>query len=119
MSAKPTGVLILAILQLIIAILWLALGALLLMAGTGTLLDIILMFLAVFPIVLGVIGLILFYGLYTLKGWAWLWALIINILGILSGLMGSLTDIVNLLSLGLSVVIVLYLLMPATRAYFK
>ncbi len=118
MSGKPTGVLILAILQLISAISWLALGALAFMAG-AMLLPIFGMLLAFFPLIIGIIGLILFYGLYTLKGWAWLWALIINLLGVILGVLGNLTDLVNLLSLAVSLIIVIYLLIPSTRAAFR
>ena len=118
MSGKPTGVLILAILQLISAISWLAVGALAFMAG-ALLLPIFGMLLAFFPLIIGIIGLILFWGLWTTKGWTWFWTLIINILGVLSGLLGNLTDLMNLLSLALSVIIVIYLLLPGTRAHFR
>lgn len=118
MSEKPTGVLILAILQLISAISWLLVGALAFMAG-ALLLPILGMLLAFFPLIIGIIGLILFYGLYTLKGWAWFWALIINLLGLILGLFGNLTDIMNLISLAISAIIVIYLLMPATRSAFR
>jgi len=118
MSDKPTGVLILAILQLISALSWLALGALAFMAG-AMLLPLFGMLLAFFPLIIGIIGLILFYGLWSLKGWAWFWTLIINLLGVILGLLGNLADIMNLLSLAISAIIVIYLLLPSTRAYFK
>ncbi|MFW9800118.1 MAG: hypothetical protein ACFFD9_06770 [Candidatus Thorarchaeota archaeon] len=119
MSGKPTGVLILAIIELIFALSWIAVGALLLMAGTGTLLDILLMFMAFFPLLIGVIGLILFYGIWTTKGWAWMWTLIIGLLGIVAGLTASnIFDLMNLLGLGLSVILVIYLLMPGVRSHF-
>ncbi|MFX1579283.1 MAG: hypothetical protein ACFFBJ_06510 [Promethearchaeota archaeon] len=118
MSAKPTGVMILAILQLISAISWLAVGGLALIAG-AMLLPIFGMLLAFFPLIIGIIGLILFYGLWTLKGWAWLWTLIINLLGLILGLLGNLTDIMNLISLAISALIVIYLLIPSTRAAFR
>ncbi|MHA1943510.1 MAG: hypothetical protein ACW96M_03850 [Candidatus Thorarchaeota archaeon] len=118
MSDKPTGVLLLAILQLLQALAALALGALAFIAG-AMLLPIFGLLLAIFPLIFGIIGLILFYGLYTLKSWAWLWALIINILGLLFGVMGNLADIVNLIQLALSVIIVIYLLMPSTKAHFR
>ncbi len=118
MSDKPTGVLILAILQLISALSWLARGALAFMAG-AMLLPLFGMLLAFFPLIIGIIGLILFYGLWSLKGWAWFWTLIINLLGVILGLLGNLADIMNLLSLAISAIIVIYLLLPSTRAYFK
>ncbi len=118
MSDKPTGVLLLAILQLLQALAALAIGALAFMAG-AMLLPIFGLLLAIFPIIFGIIGLLLFYGLYTLKSWAWLWALIINILSLLVGLFGNLADITNLISIALSAIIVIYLLMPATKAHFR
>jgi hypothetical protein len=118
MSDKPSGVVLLAILQLLQALAALAVGVLALIAG-ALLLPIFGLILAFFPLLLGIIGLILFYGLWNLKSWAWLWALIINILGILLGLFGNLADITNLIQLALSVIIVIYLLMPATKAHFK
>jgi hypothetical protein len=82
--------------------------------------------LAAFPalilFIVGIIGLILFYGLYTTKKWAWLWALIINLLGILGGLLRVgelLADYAGLAGFAVSLIIVIYLLMPGTRAHFK
>ena len=118
MSQKPTGVLILAFLQLISALSWLALGALAFLAG-AMLLPLFGMLLAFFPLIIGIIGLILFYGLWTLKGWAWFWTLLINLIGLILGIMGNLTDIVNLISLAISAIIVIYLFLPGTRAHFK
>jgi hypothetical protein len=118
MSGKPTGVVILAVLQLISALSWLALGALAFMAG-ALLLPIFGMLLAFFPLIIGIIGLILFYGLWSLKGWAWFWTLIINLIGLVLGIMGNLTDLMNLLSLAISAIIVIYLFLPGTRAHFR
>ena len=118
MSGKPTGVLILAILQLISAISWLALGALAFIAG-ALLLPIFGLLFAMIPLIIGIIGLILFYGLWSLKGWAWLWTLIINLLGVIFGVLGNLADLMNLLSLAISLIIVIYLLLPGTRAHFR
>jgi len=118
MSGKPTGVVILAILQLISALSWLALGALAFMAG-ALLLPIFGMLLAFFPLIIGIIGLILFYGLWSLKGWAWFWTLIINLIGLVLGIMGNLADPVNLISLAISAIIVIYLFLPGTRAHFR
>jgi hypothetical protein len=118
MSSKPTGILILAILQLLQALFALAVGVMALMFG-ALLLPIFGLLLAFFPLLIGIIGLILFYGLWTLKGWAWLWTLIINILSIIIGVMGNLADITNLLSIAISVIIVIYLFMPNVRSAFK
>lgn len=122
MSGKPTGVLILAILQLIGALMWIIAGYLLISLIADPLSALLLALPAILFLIVGIIGLILFYGLYTTKGWAWLWTLIINLLGILSGALGWESLLTNLVQLGgfiLSIIIVIYLLMPSTRAYFK
>jgi hypothetical protein len=54
-----------------------------------------------------VIGLISFYigkGLWEMENWAWLWAIILNIIGGIIAIAGA-----NWLSLALSVIIVIYL----------
>ncbi|MHA2139952.1 MAG: hypothetical protein ACXADC_06215 [Candidatus Thorarchaeota archaeon] len=123
MSDKPTGVLLLAILQLIQALLSLAAGGILIMAALALgPFAILAAFPALILFIVGLIGLIIFYGLFTLKGWAWLWALIINLLAILGGVLqiGALmTDYLSLGSFALSVIIFLYLLMPSTKAHFR
>jgi hypothetical protein len=123
MSGKPTGVLLLAILQLIGALLNLAVGVLLLMvAMEAGFLAILFAFPALIIFIVGLIGLILFYGLYTLKGWAWLWALIFNLLAVLGGLLriGELmTDYLGLAGFIVNLIVFIYLLLPSTRAYFK
>ncbi|MFW9845415.1 MAG: hypothetical protein ACFFD6_01600 [Candidatus Thorarchaeota archaeon] len=115
-GGKPTGVLILAILQLLSALAWLATGILILMAfGFDPIALLLGAFLSFFFLIVGIIGLILFYGLWTTKGWAWLWTLIINILGILLAI-GD--PIGNIIPLAISAIIVIYLLMPGTRSHF-
>ena len=123
MSDKPMGVMILAILQLIGALLYLISGALLLMvAMEAGIFAILFAFPALITFIVGLIGLILFYGLWTTKGWAWLWTLLINLLGILGGVLRIgelLTDFVGLGGFVVSLIIVIYLLLPATRAHFR
>ncbi|MFW9963273.1 MAG: hypothetical protein ACFFCX_06910 [Candidatus Sifarchaeia archaeon] len=118
MSGKPTGVLLLAILQLINALLWIVAGYWLIST-----LGLVGSLLAIPFLIVGIIGLILFYGLYTTKGWAWLWTMIINILGIVGGVLAfdSLLTFpyAQLGGFILSIIVVIYLLMPSTRAYFK
>ncbi|NHJ15077.1 MAG: hypothetical protein EAX95_15450 [Candidatus Thorarchaeota archaeon] len=131
-GGKPTGALLLAILQLISALIWLAVGIWILTAigfDPAAILTngvTLLTFLAV-----GIAGLIVFYGLWTLRGWAWLWALVINIIGIIGvifahpvyswwyywSLLGI--PIGNLVLLFFGVIIVVYLLIPGTRAHFE
>lgn len=78
-------------------------------------LGMILLAFAAISLIIGIIGLILFYGLWNLKGWAWIWTLIINILNIIFAVYPT----IALLSLILPLIIVIYLLIPSTRAAFK
>ena len=120
MSSKPTGVAILAILQLVSALLVLYGAVIVLIALLP--LGIFAIFGAFFSLILlivGIIGLILFYGLWTLKSWAWFWALIANLLSLVLGLMGNLADITNLISIAVSAIIVIYLLMPGIKDHFR
>jgi hypothetical protein len=123
MSDKPTGVLLLAILQLIGALLNLVVGALLLMvAMEAGIFAILFAFPALIVFIVGLVGLILFYGLYTLKGWAWLWALIFNLLGVLGGALriaDLLTDYLGLAAFIVNLIVFIYLLLPSTRAHFR
>ena len=117
MSSKPMGIVILAVLQLLSALAYLAFAIMLLMVILP--LGIFAMLFAIVPmifLIVGIIGLILFYGLWNTKSWAWLWTLIVNILGILGGIMDP---IGNIVTLAISIIIVIYLFMPTTRAAFK
>jgi hypothetical protein len=124
MSGKPTGVLLLAILQLIAALLYIVAGGILVMAALelGGFFAILVAFPALIIFIVGIIGLILFYGLYALKGWAWFWALIINLLGIVGGVLRYETLLTDYLGLGgfvVSLIVVIYLLLPSTKAHFR
>jgi hypothetical protein len=117
-GGKPIGIIIIAILQLLSALSYLGLGAVAMMLGLATpLFGIIEMFLAAILLIIGIIGLILFYGLWTLKHWAWTWTLIINILGVIFGILGGI--FANWLSVIISIVIIVYLFVPSTKAAFK
>ncbi len=117
MSGKPTGVIIIALLQLISSLVAIGLGVLVLAVTLA--LPLLGMILALIPLIIGIIGLILFWGLWTLKGWAWFWTLFFNFIAVLLGLLSFSVDVTFLLQWGLNVIIVIYLLLPATRAAFR
>jgi hypothetical protein len=120
MSSKPIGILILAILQLIAALVWLVPGAMLVaVAAEAGIFGIFAAFAGLIALIVGLILLFIAYGLYSLKGWAWMWAIIANFLGILGGVLGDLTSLTNLLGIALSLIVIIYLFLPATRAAFK
>ena len=65
-------------------------------------------------VVVGVIGLVLGWGLWIGRGWAWILALIVHIIGIIMGVVSLPTGIVGVVMDG----IVVYLLMrPDTRRF--
>ena len=118
MSVRPTGVIILALLQLISSLVAIGLGVLVLAVTLA--LPLLGMILALIPLIIGFIGLILFWGLWTLKGWAWFWTLFFNFVAVLLGLLSlNFTDLGWLLQWGLNIIIVIYLLLPSTRAAFR
>ena len=117
MSGKPTGVIIIALLQLISSLVAIGLG--LLVIAIPLALPILFMILALLPLIIGIIGLILFWGLWTLKGWAWFWTLFFNFIAVLLGLMSFSLSATFLLQWGLNLIIVIYLLLPSTRAAFR
>ena len=112
--SRPTGVTILAILQLLGAIVLIAVGSLAVMAAL--LLAPLFLLLGAFPLIFGIIGIILFYGLWNMKSWAWLWTIIVNLLTIIT----SLFDVWNsLIQIIISLIIVIYLFTPDIKSQFR
>jgi hypothetical protein len=114
MTERPLGVTIIAILQLLGAIGMLAIGALSLMAGLAIpIFGIILMAIGAFMIIWGIIGFLLFWGLWGLKGWAWLITLLYNIIALIIGIYGfynsGFADYMQLINVAIPLIIVIYL----------
>ncbi|MHA1666679.1 MAG: hypothetical protein ACTSW7_04840 [Candidatus Thorarchaeota archaeon] len=107
---RPLGVTILAILQL--------LGGVISIFGG---LAIVMIFPVIFTLILGAIllivglvGLIVGWGLYTMKSWAWMLAMILNIINIIIAVIGF-----DLISLIIPVIIVIYLNQPDIKNRFR
>jgi len=107
---RPLGVTILAILQL--------LGGVISIFGG---LAIVMIFPVIFTLILGAIllivglvGLIVGWGLYTMKSWAWMLAMILNIINIIIAVIGF-----DLISLIIPVIIVIYLNQPDIKSRFR
>ena len=114
MANRPLGVTILAILQLLGALALFSIGALAVLAGI--LLAPWFLLIAAIPLILGIVGFILFYGLWNLKSWAWIWTIVVNILTIVT----SLTNISGqILSIAISLIIVIYMFSPGTKEHFR
>ncbi|MGD9396944.1 MAG: hypothetical protein PVJ05_10990 [Candidatus Thorarchaeota archaeon] len=113
-SERPMGVTIIAALQMIGAVLLIFTGYLSLMAGVaagpfGFLFAILGGFLLIF----GIIGFIVGWGLWTLKGWAWMIAFILNLLSVIFALLSF--DIISLI---IPLIIVIYLNQGDVKAAF-
>ncbi len=107
---RPLGVTILAILQL--------LGGVISIFGG---LAIVMIFPVIFTLIIGAIllivgllGLIVGWGLYTMKSWAWMLAMILNIINIIIAIINF--DIVSLI---IPVIIVVYLNQADIKSRFR
>lgn len=131
----PQSVTILAILQLISGIFSLldglfillfagifgGLGAALGGAKVGTVIGGFIAIFAAIALILGVISLILTWGLFQLKTWAWTGTLIVHAIAIISQvakMFGSAGTAVNFLTLGFAIACIYYLLRPDVKQAF-
>jgi hypothetical protein len=73
---------------------------------------------ALIYIIVGIIALIMFIGLWGMKKWAWLWTVIIALLAIVGGVM-NIGDIMSIIGMILGVVILIYMFTPAVRNNLK
>ena len=92
----------------------LGIGALGLMAGMLIpIFGLILMALGAFMIIWGIIGIILFWGLWGMKSWAWLITIIFNIISIILGAYNfyssGFMDYTALINVIIPIIIVIYL----------
>lgn len=130
--SRPTGVTILAVLQLITSILSVIAGLTALLAreaiskqlSTGStappeLAAGLPLWLGWFLLLTGVLGLVLAWGLFTLKGWAWLLTLIFQGLNVLSNLSSFGSNPGGaVLGIVIAAVIIYYLLRPEVKRAF-
>jgi hypothetical protein len=128
---RPLGVTILAILEAIGGIIYLA-GILIIglflemirefmpgtMPGAGFLkgfIGLIVLIATIVLLILGLVSFLLAYGLWTGKGWAWTLTFIFSIIGILLGLISLPSGIISIL---INVLILYYLTRPHVKAFF-
>ncbi|TFH04446.1 MAG: hypothetical protein E4H14_14705 [Candidatus Thorarchaeota archaeon] len=112
--SRPLGVTILAILQLLGALSLLVLGGLAVL--TALLLAPILILLAAIPLIIGIIGFILFWGLWNLKSWAWIWTIVVNLITIITSIFDPWNNMINLI---ISLLIVVYMFSPGVKSHFR
>ena len=105
---RPLGVTILAILELLGGLfLFLAALALSLFPFFGIFLAAIVGIVALFYFVVA-------YGLFAMKSWAWIWAIITNILGLIFNLAGQ-----SWFGLILNIIVILYLNQSDIKSRFR
>jgi len=127
-TQRPSGVTILAILEIISGLFELGAGALLLIAagligglvpeeipGFGGILAGILSAIGIVFIILGLFAFLITYGLWTGQGWAWTLSLIFSIIGIILGILSLPAGIIGLI---IDILILYYLTRPHVKAFF-
>jgi hypothetical protein len=127
-KTRPTGVTVLAVLEILS-------GLMLLLAGLG---FVALGTLATMPtlalpeflvaiagilgavfIILGIVSFALAYGLWTGRGWAWTLSLVFAVLGTLLGLLSVLgSPVSGIVQILVCAIIVYYLYRPYVKSYF-
>jgi hypothetical protein len=107
-KSLPIGILILAVLQALQALYVLITGA------AYLLIPILGLFIAIPFAIIGLFGLFIAYGLFTMQGYAWTWAVILNIIGAALYLFG-----LNWFGVILSAAIVVYLNLPDIKDRFR
>lgn len=115
---RPFGVTILAILTAINGLVSFGLAAFVGILSTLTgLFAIIAMVVSVVAVIFGLIYLLLAWGLWNGKGWAWTITLILTILSLLSSLITVMLGI-GIVSLIIAALILYYLTRPHVKAFF-
>ena len=133
---RPQSVTVLAILQLISGIFSLLDGLFILLfagifgglgaavggAKAGTVIGSFIAIFAALSFILGFLSLLLTWGLFQLKNWAWTGTLIVHIIATLAQIVkmfGSGGTAVNFLTLGFAVASIYYLLQPDVKQAFR
>lgn len=133
---RPQSVTVLAILQLISGIFSLLDGLFILLfagifggigaavggAKVGTVIGGFIAIFAGISFILGLLSLLLTWGLFHLKNWAWTGTLIVHIIATLAQIakmLGSGGTAVNFLTLGFAVASIYYLLRPDVKQAFR
>ncbi|MHA1606382.1 MAG: DUF7144 family membrane protein [Candidatus Freyarchaeota archaeon] len=126
--SRPAGVTLLGVLYIIMAIIYILSGLVgfLLTSPFGGLFGPTLIFsgaMAIVPIVIGIIDLVIGWGLLALKGWARILAIVFAILGLLGGLASLIVfpigTIIGIIEIILSIIILWYLFKPEIASAFE
>ncbi|HLA65838.1 MAG TPA: hypothetical protein VK600_04565 [Candidatus Saccharimonadales bacterium] len=123
---RPTGITILAVLAAIGGVLGILAGLLLLTVGAVVsatyALGGLVVIIGLFALVIGVLDLVLAYGFWGLKPWAWSLGIGLQFAGIVLSIIQYINNNSNLvgtiISIAISAVILYYLYQPSVKAAF-
>ena len=116
-QSRPFGVTIIAILIIIAGVISLLIG--IGSVAIGPLIGLVFVVTGAISLALGVAYLVMAFGLWKGKGWAWTISTIVLIIGIISLPRRSAGDIVSsIVSIAINAVILYYLFRPHVKAYF-
>ncbi len=122
---RPTGVTVVAILEAIIAIFYIFEGLLLItgikLAGvaSSTKLSADVGPFGAIILVLGLFAILVSYGIWTRKRWAWTYSIMISALGILTNITAFFFGLTfSVLGAALAVLVIYYLTRPNVKAFF-
>jgi lysylphosphatidylglycerol synthetase-like protein (DUF2156 family) len=124
-KSRPLGVTIIAILIVIAGILTLLVGIGSIAIGPLTALGLVFVAAGVVSLVIGIAYLVMGYGLWKGKGWAWTISMIVLIIGIIIKLISLPRAVASgsnfsedIVSIAISAFILYYLYRPHVKAYF-
>jgi len=127
-KTRPTGVTILAVLEALGGLVWLLAGAGMMMVGAlmpifgvglPMFLGAIAGLMSVIFLIFGIIAFVLAYGLFSGRGWAWLWSLVFAVIGIILALFEAMSSFGSgILPMIIYLVIVYYLTRPHVKTFF-
>jgi len=127
-KTRPTGVTILAVLEALGGLVWLLAGAGIMMVGAlmpifgvglAMVFGAIAGLMGLVFLIFGIIAFVLAYGLFTGRGWAWLWSLIFAVIGIILALFEAMSSLGSgILPIIIYLVIIYYLTRPHVKAFF-
>jgi hypothetical protein len=126
-TEKPLGIIIIVILDVLGAIYWLGIGGLL-VGGAGLFAMLgefpgmeflagLFMAIGAIAILIGIVGLITAWGLWTGQGWGWTLGLVLAIISLILSLPTALAG-VGIVPIIIDIVIIYYLTTPHVKAFF-
>jgi lysylphosphatidylglycerol synthetase-like protein (DUF2156 family) len=125
---RPTGITVLALLNFIggglailLGIVFIAAGPIMAQIASGLppIFSVLVGALGIGFLIAGLIGLVVGWGLWTGKGWAWWLTVILEALGLLSGLAGiARGDPTSLIGLLIAALILWYMFKPHVKDFF-